>query len=114
MGFGPEQLRGKALLALEEAVQECRYRRPRRGFALRFALAYLWTTSGGDRRPYEHFWRVLGDEKRPWSFGAADGALLGIYQALGLRRDEAVSMAMWRKRAAEEEGRGPSSGKTYE
>ena len=30
------------IVALEEVVQECRYRSPRRSFALRFALAYLW------------------------------------------------------------------------
>jgi len=103
MGFGPEQLRDKALLALEEIVQECRYRRPRRSLALRFALAYLWALSGADRRPFEQFWRVLGDEKSPWSFSAANGALLGIYRTLGLERDEAVAMALWKRSQAEED-----------
>ena len=106
MGFGPEQLRDKALVALEEIVQECRYRTPRRSFALRFALAYLWALTGGDRRPFEHFWRVLGDAKSPWSFSAANGALLGIYRALGVERDEELSMAMWKRRQSEENKRG--------
>lgn len=102
MGFGPDQLRDKALLALEEIVQECRYRRPRRSFAIRFALAYLWAMGGTDRRPFEQFWRVLGDEKSPWSFSSANGALLGIYRALGIERDEEVSMALWQRFQAEE------------
>ena len=102
MGFAPDQLRDKALLALEDAVQECRWRRPRRGFALRFALAWLWAYGGGDRRPYEAFWRAMGDAKSPWSFSAADGALLRIYRVLGVERDEAVCTEMWRRRQAEE------------
>lgn len=97
MGFASHQLRDKALLALEEVAQECRYRTPRRSFALRFALAYLWASGGGDRAPFERFWRVIGDRKSPWSFSAANGALLGIYAALGLDRDEEVAMAMWRR-----------------
>lgn len=108
MGFGSEQLRDKALLALEEAVQECRYRRPHRSFALRFALAYLWALSGADRHAFDRFWRVLGDRKSPWSFGAANGALLAIYKVLGVERDEAVCLAVWRRRRDEEAPSGDS------
>jgi hypothetical protein len=99
-----DQLRHKALVALEEVVQECRYRRPARSFALRFALAYLWATGAGDRGPFERFWQVLGDAKSPWSFSAADGALLAIYRALGMERDEELVFALWKRRKAEEEG----------
>jgi hypothetical protein len=101
-----DQLRAKALLALEDALQECRYRRPRRSFALRFALAYLWATSGADRKPFENFWRCLGAEKMPWSFGVADSALCEIYRALKIERDDAVSFAMWGRRAKEEKEAG--------
>ncbi|MGZ8347914.1 MAG: hypothetical protein ACXWUP_12460 [Allosphingosinicella sp.] len=103
MGFAPDQLRDKALIALEEVVQECRYRRPRRTFALRFALAYLWASGGAQRAPFEQFWRVLGDQKSPWSFSAANGALLAIYRALDLERDEEVAMALWKRCKTEEE-----------
>src|SRR5438128_5531025 len=63
MGFAHQQLRDKALLALEEIVQEARYRRPRRSFALRFALAYLWAYAGGKRDPFDELWRALGAHK---------------------------------------------------
>ena len=102
MGFGPEELCAKALVALEEVVQECRYRTPRRSFALRFALAYLWAYSAGDRRPFEHFWKVIADPKSPWSFSAADGALIAIYRQLGRARDEELVHDLWRRRELEE------------
>ena len=104
MRFTADQLRDRALLALEEAVVECRYRRPRRSFALRFALAYLWATSGADRGPFEVFWTAIGHDKTPWSFGVADGALLAIYVALGLERDGRAAMALWERREQEERG----------
>jgi hypothetical protein len=100
-----EQLRDKALLALEDAVQECRYRTPRRSFAIRFALTYLWATSTADRRPFEEFWRALGAEKSPWSFGVANSGLSGIYRALGVERKDEVEMAFWGRRRREEEAK---------
>jgi hypothetical protein len=91
MRFPADELRDKALLALEDAVEECRYRRPRPSYAVRFALAYLWAYSGcGDREPYDELWRAMQDEKSPWNFSAADGRLLRIYVSLGLERDPAV------------------------
>ena len=105
MGFGPNELRSKALVALEDAVQECRYGQPRRSFALRFALAYLWATSNADRAPFESFWRALGQPKSPWSFGADDGALLALYRALGVERDPELEMRMWERRHAEEQSK---------
>ncbi len=104
MRFDGGKLQAKALLALEEAVQECRYRRPRRTFALRFALAWLWSQARCEREPFDALWRVLGDERSPWSFSAADGALLRIYRALGVERDEEMCHRMWILKAREEEG----------
>ena len=99
----PDQLRDKALLALEDAVQECRYRTPRRSFAIRFALAFLWARSRADRQPFEQYWLALGEPKSPWSYGVADSALSAIYRAIGVERDEEVMFAMWRRRRDEEE-----------
>jgi hypothetical protein len=101
----PDQLRDKALLALEDAVQECRWRTPRPSFAVRFALAYLWVHSGcGDRKPYDELWSCLRAPKRMWTFSAADQALSAIYSCFGLERPSDVGMAMW-KRWAEHERR---------
>ena len=111
MRFPADQLRDKALLALEDAVQECRYRTPRRSHAVRFALAYLWAYGGGgDRRPYNEFWRTLLEPKSPWSFSAADHALLGIYVNLGLERDDKAGWVMWRNWEGSGGPGGPDSG----
>jgi len=100
-----QQLRDKALLALEDAVQECRYRTPRQSFAVRFALAYLWVYSGADRKPFDELWRSMRQPKTPWSFSGADHALNGIYRALDLERPEAISSHMW-QRWTKQEGNG--------
>lgn len=101
MGFGPDQLRDKALLALEEAVTDCRYGPAKRTIALRFALAYLWAWRPGDRSAFDEYWQALGEPKSPWSFSAADNALQRIYVLQGLERNEEVGMRMWRRAEAE-------------
>lgn len=100
------QLRDKALLALEDAVQECRYRSPRPSFAVRFALAWLWVHSGADRAAFDEYWRCLVAPKSHWSFSAADRALTELYQILGLERPHEAGMAMWRRWEAHERGAG--------
>lgn len=97
MGFGIDQLRSKALLALEEAVQETRYGKVRQTVALRFALAYLWTTSSGHRAPFDDFWKALVDTEHFWRFGRADAALGSIYRVLHLKRDHDLTMRMWKR-----------------
>jgi len=93
-----DQLRDKALLALEDAVVECRYRTPRRSFAIRFALAYLWVYGGRrDREPYNRLWRSLGSEKSPWSYSVANGDLGWIYRALGIERPDEIGSMLWRE-----------------
>jgi hypothetical protein len=99
------QLRDKALLALEDAIQECRYRTPRPSFAVRFALAYLWVYSGADRALFDELWRCLRAPKTMWSFSAADQALATLYRALNVERCDDIPMDMWkrwRKREREE------------
>jgi hypothetical protein len=100
------QLRAKALIALEEAVQECRYRKPRRGHALRFALAWLWSLDRGDRTPFDEFWQALAEDGM-WRFGSADRALFVIYRHLGVDRPDDLPMRMWKARAAEERAASP-------
>jgi hypothetical protein len=101
-----EQLRDKALLALEDAIQECRYRTPRPSFAVRFALAYLWVYSGADRAPFDELWKCLRAEKSCWNFSSADRALLEVYLTLGLERPEDPALAMWQRWSEHERGGG--------
>jgi hypothetical protein len=78
----------------------------RRSFAVRFALVYLWASSRCDRRPFDELWRALTQEPSAAPrFTLADIALLGIYRALGIERDQESSMILWR-RWAEQEGHG--------
>ncbi|HEV2569454.1 MAG TPA: hypothetical protein VGT77_12315 [Sphingomonas sp.] len=102
MAFTSPQLRAKALMALEEAVQECRVRAPRRTLAVRFALAYLWSLRPGDRKPYDDLWKALGAEGI-WRFSAADHALSCIYRQLEIARDDEIAMRLWRRQWAERE-----------
>lgn len=102
MGFAADQLRDKALLALEEVVQECRYRQPRCRLSVRFALAYLWSLKPTDRAPYDDFWRGIRTRETLWRHGVADTALSGIYKHLGVVRHDELSMLLWKRRFAEE------------
>jgi hypothetical protein len=104
MRFG-SALQEKAVLALEEAVQECRYRAPRRSLGVRLALAFLWSASGrGDREPFERFWGALAREDM-WRGAAADQALSDLCRAAGVARCEEAGFAVWQARFDEERGR---------
>lgn len=101
MRLAADQLRDKALLALEEVLQETRFRIVRRSFALRFALAYLWAYKPKDRAPFDDFWQAVVLDTM-WRFETADGALSRIYVALGVPRDMEIAMTLWERRFAEE------------
>lgn len=96
MRFTPDQLRDKALFALEEALQEIRFSKAFQTAALRFALAYLWSMADVTPEPYDRFWKCLG-ARSAGIFTAADTALEQIYHSLGVTRDEEVSNGLWRK-----------------
>jgi hypothetical protein len=95
----------KALCALEEAVQQCRYGKPERSFALRFALAYLYARNPGDRAAFEDLWRALDGWNDLHRWRDADRALARIYQLVGRERDEAISDQFWRIAHAQAESR---------
>jgi hypothetical protein len=109
MGFGADQLRDKALMALEEALQEARYPPVRRSLALRFALAYLWSVSEADKKHFVGFWQALA-ERHPWSLSTADHHLAWIYKSLQLERDEAPMWHFWKKCAEAERERRDAEG----
>jgi hypothetical protein len=98
---GRNSLAEKALLALEELVQECRYRPPRRSFMIRFTLAYLWSLGRGEKKPFDEFWEALAREH--WRFREANNALASIYRHVGIERDNDLTMRLWSERQREEE-----------
>lgn len=91
-----DDLRSKALIALEEVLQETRYGPVEPSRAVGFALAYLWNLAGGSRAPFDAFWRALRGENALHRFGYSEQALTLIYRELGVPRDEEVGWEMWR------------------
>jgi hypothetical protein len=95
MRFGSD-LQAKALLALEEICADCRYREPPRTYAVRLALAYLWSLSGGSSDPFLEFWRELANDNQLFRWKQTDNALTHIYAAVGADRDGQLSWHAWR------------------
>ena len=81
-----DQLRNKALAALEEAAEKSKARPVERTKALSFALAYLWATSGGERWPFVNFWRDVATENDIGRSQGVNASLNAIYLALGVQR----------------------------
>jgi hypothetical protein len=104
MRFGGDHLRAKALLALEEAAQECRYDPVPQTFAIRFALAYLWSLAPTSREPFDDFWRTLS-ANHAWRFSSASQSLGLIYQQLGSQQDHELGMQLWARCAATRRGK---------
>jgi hypothetical protein len=75
-----------------------------------FAYFYCTASPGADfrrssfvtRSPLNAFWAAMGQGHTPWSHGATDIALTGIYQALGFERPDEPSWSMWRRWHQEE------------
>jgi hypothetical protein len=53
----------KALCALDEVAIEAGDAPLKPSLSTRFALAFLYAVSDGDRSPYDQFWREIGDAK---------------------------------------------------
>ena len=86
MALGVEELRDKALAALEEAAEQSKKQPLVRTKALGFALAYLWAFSGGERWPFVNFWRDIAGENDIGRSQGVNASLNAIYLALGLKR----------------------------
>lgn len=104
MRFGGD-LTTKALLALEEVTQDCRYCVPERTFAIRFALAYLYALKPGDPEPYVDFWRRIADENGLFRFQFANRALEAIYRAHAIEREDPMARDFWQAAQARAERR---------
>jgi hypothetical protein len=100
MRIGVDKLKMKALLALEEGVDQVRNGTARPTFAIRFALAYLYSIGDGKRWIFDDYWKaVTGDAARGQCSSylagvvrntAADTALNGVYRSVGIERTASV------------------------
>ena len=81
-----EQLRDKALHALEEVLEDCRAGPVRRTIALRFTLAFLANFARHERWPFDRFWQAVADPLDIPRWQNANASLNGIYRLLGVRR----------------------------
>ena len=91
MRFSLDQLRGKALIALEEALEESRIAPVRRSWALRFSLAFL-SNFATDRDAFDDYWAALVEPAQPPRYSSVNVALNRIYRAVGVERDHAFSL----------------------
>jgi hypothetical protein len=91
MRFSLDHLRAKALVALEEALEESRLAPVRRSWALRFSLAFLSNFST-ERDPFDDYWAALVEPKQPPRYASVNVALNRIYRAVGVERDHAFSL----------------------
>lgn len=94
------KLTDMALVALEEVAALCHVRKVERSRALAVVLAYLASRSGGDRQPYDLFWRSVAraGERERWAY--TNSALNGIYRLAGRKRDLRI-VSRYEKRARE-------------
>jgi hypothetical protein len=95
MRFAAETLKLKALAALEEAALLTHEAPVRPTHSLRFALAFLYAVSDGERWPYDQFWQAVTRDwgKEQLSGGAAIGrtqtanaSLNAIYRTVRVKR----------------------------
>lgn len=90
MRFSKEHLTFKALVALDEAAESLEP--VPKSFALRFALAYLYASTDGDRWLFDDFWRTATSTAGPDYIGAVarrqtlNACLTGICRSVGMER----------------------------
>jgi len=86
MRFSREQLRDKALAALDEAERQSHKGPVARSRALAFALSYLWAQSSADRAMFVWFWQSLDGAEPIGRTQNVSASLNGIYRAIGRTR----------------------------
>ena len=95
MRLAIDQLKGKALAALEEAAERAGEAPVRPSHALRFALAFLYAIGDGERWPFDGFWQAVtrgaGSAEQPGAAAigrsqSANACLNAIYRSVGMLR----------------------------
>lgn len=84
MRFGMDDLRAKALTALEEVAEQARAGPVKRTLILRFTLAFL-ANFADDRAMFDWFWKSLATENDIGRTQNVWAALNGIRRAVGIK-----------------------------
>jgi hypothetical protein len=79
-----EQLRERALAAIDEAATKSHKGPVERTLALRFALAFLGNFSE-ERWPFDEFWKALQEPRDKERWASIIGARNGIYRVVGCK-----------------------------
>jgi hypothetical protein len=89
MRFGVNDLRQRALAAVDEAADQSNEGPVRRTLALRFTLAFL-SNFAGERWPFDTFWQAIGSKNDRARWQNANAARNAIRRAVGVdhRGDE--------------------------
>ena len=84
MRFGMDDLRAKALAALEEVAAEANAGPVKRTLVLRFTLAFL-ANFADNREMFDYFWKSLADTHDIGRTQNVNAALNGIRRAVGVK-----------------------------
>lgn len=104
MRFSSEQLKRKALAALEEAALVAEQRPLRPAHTLRFVLAFLYATGAGERWPYDRFWQAVtsGEEEGGAAaigrFQTVNACLNAIYRDHRIARPDSLEIGTMLRR----------------
>ena len=79
--------------ALEEVAAICHHRSVEHTRAIVVVLAYLANRSGGERWPYDLFWRSITKPRQHERWQAVNASLNSIYLAADRKRDLAIVSA---------------------
>lgn len=93
MALSESRLDDLAFGALEEVAAICHHRSVEHTRAIAVVLAYLAHRAGGERLPFDLFWRSITKPRQHERWQAVNASLNSIYLAAGRRRDLAVVSA---------------------
>ena len=89
----PARLTEMALAALEEIAARCHLAPQPRSRSLALVLAYLASRrrEAASRAAFDQFWRAIAKSETNTRWQSANGALNGIYLAVGEKRDLTIT-----------------------
>ncbi|MEO6360613.1 MAG: hypothetical protein ABIO43_08580 [Sphingomicrobium sp.] len=83
-----DRLIAMALDALEELAKQCDAGPQPKTKMLAAVLAYLHSRAGGERWPFDSFWKTIADPKDIGRTQNVNASMNGIYNQLGRKRSD--------------------------